>query len=514
MSHFSNAVNKVPGLRFIADALELQSSAGRQHLMKQPFMLLPEEISLQLDMIEAFRELLQTGDSKIITDLKHALSEIHDITGTLNSLKPDFVLDDVGFFEIKRFALITDRIKQVLQQLNFTAVEFRDTIEVVLLLDPDKQRVPHFYIYNSYSERLTRLRKRYADLVSNIKSQTDHDEADDARIQCIEEEDTVREELSSYLLKYKVDLLENLALVADIDLWLAKAGLAVEFNMCKPEIAIPSKGENAYRDADTESISSEVKRRSNLPNPLDTYYTSYIQLFNPSIAEALKQRGRQYQPVDIEFGDEPNLITGANMGGKTVLLKTVALAQYLFQFGFFVPASHAVIVPVEQIMTSMEDEQSELQGLSSFAAEMLKINSIIIAARAGKSMLALIDEPARTTNPAEGQAIVNSLIDILDANSVRSLVTTHYSGITSTCRRLKVAGLRTEEFTSHPTIETINDHMDYSLIELQPVTEGGLSYEDEVPREALYIAAILNVDAELLERAACYITKERISSKH
>jgi DNA mismatch repair protein MutS2 len=484
MLHFSNAVNKVPGLRFIADALELQSGLGRQHLMKQPFMLVPAEISRQLGMVEAFRELLQTGKSKLIADLKHALSEVHDITGTLNSLKPGFVLDDVGLFEIKRFALITSRISQAMQQLGFNAVEFKDTDEVILLLDPDKQRVPHFYIYNSYSERLARLRKRYADLVSNIKSQTDHDEADDARIQCIEEEDRVREELSSDLLKHKIDLLENLALVADIDLWLAKAGLAVVFKMCKPKI------------------------------DLDNNSTRYIQLFNPSIAEALKQRGKQYQPVDIEFGNDPVLLTGANMGGKTVLLKTLTLAQYLFQFGFFIPADQAVVVPVERVMTSMEDEQSELQGLSSFAAEMLKINSIIEAAKAGKSMLALIDEPARTTNPTEGQAIVNSLIDILEANSVRSLVTTHYSGITSTCRRLKVAGLRTEEFTSAPTIETINDHMDYSLIELKPVTDGGLSYEDDVPHEALHIASILNVDIELLERAACYITKERISSKH
>ncbi len=484
MSHFSNAVNKVPGLRFIADALELQSGLGRQHLMKQSYMHIPAEISRQLDMVEAFRELLIKDDSKIITDLKHSLSEVHDITGTLNSLKPGLVLDDIGLFEIKRFALITNRVKQALHQVGFTALEFRDTDEVILILDPDKQRVPHFYIYDSYSERLARLRKRYADLVSNIKSQTDHDEADDARIQCIEEEDRVREDLSSDLLKHKVDLLENLALVADIDLWLAKAGLAVEFKMCKPEI------------------------------DLDNNSTRYIQLFNPSIAEALKQRGKKYQHVDIEFGNEPVLITGANMGGKSVLLKTVALAQSLFQFGFFIPADQAVIVPVEQVMTSMGDEQSELQGLSSFAAEMLKINSIIEAAKAGKSMLALIDEPARTTNPTEGQAIVNSLIDILDSNNVRSLVTTHYSGITSTCRRLKVAGLRTEEFTSAPTIKTINDHMDYSLIELQPVTEGGLSYEDDVPREALHIAAILNVDTELLERAACYITKERISSKH
>jgi DNA mismatch repair protein MutS2 len=61
-------------------------------------------------------------------------------------------------------------------------------------------------------------------------------------------------------------------------------------------------------------------------------------LFNPEVAEALRLKNKKYQPVDINLTDGPALITGANMGGKTVLLKSVALAQYMFQYGFFVPA--------------------------------------------------------------------------------------------------------------------------------------------------------------------------------
>jgi DNA mismatch repair protein MutS2 len=89
-------------------------------------------------------------------------------------------------------------------------------------------------------------------------------------------------------------------------------------------------------------------------------------------------------------------------------------------------------------MTSMDDEQSELKGLSSFASEMLKINAIIHAAKTGNHILALIDEPARTTNPVEGQALVNALVDMLQEHKVQSLLTTHYSGIQSDCRRLRV----------------------------------------------------------------------------
>ncbi len=92
-------------------------------------------------------------------------------------------------------------------------------------------------------------------------------------------------------------------------------------------------------------------------------------------------------------------------------------------------------------MTGIGDEQSELNGLSSFAAEMLNIQAIIAEARAGKKMLVLIDEPARTTNPHEGLAIANALIDLLELLKVRALITTHYSGLKTSCRKLRVKGL-------------------------------------------------------------------------
>lgn len=501
----------------------MRSSVGRLHLMKQQLMTSGKEIEFHLDMVAELRNLIlsgfatgseiskpflpggagkgeTTGDIKTQLDnLRHALADVHDITGTLNALQQGVVLDDIGLFEIKKFALVTDHLKEILDALNTKIVEFADLSPVILILDPDKQRVPHFYVYDAYSAELAGLRKEYNTIVKQ-----DLQKAEELRLKSLEIEDDIREKLTSKLLQYKVMLQENLAAVADLDLWLAKAELAVSLKLCRPEVCAQTtvRHKSISGNDETKTKSAVHQDESLTGFNSGTYYKG---LFNPEVAEALRLKNKQYQPVDISITDGPALITGANMGGKTVLLKTVALAQYMCQYGFFVPAESAVILPVERIMTSMEDEQSELKGLSSYASEMLKINAIIHASRTGNHILALIDEPARTTNPVEGQALVNALVDILREHKVMSLVTTHYGGIQSDCRRLRVAGLKTDELAAKPTIETINDYMDYSLIELHAdhLSEG------EVPHEAIRIAEILEIDNELLERARGFLKKAK-----
>lgn len=488
MAQFTHMLNKVPGLRFIADALDIHSTPGRHQLMKQQMMISETELSSYLDKVDELRKLLDlsgedlTDRRTLVTNLKSALSELHDITGTLNNLREGLVLDDINLFEIKKFALVIERAIEALEGLKTTVVKLADMSGVISILDPDKQRIPHFYIYDSYSEELAGLRKQYNELIK-----TDIQKAEELRLRGFDLEDTIREKLTGRLQSHKVALLENLSAIAQLDVLLAKAELSVKWNLVKPEINTP--------DYSSMSDMSNMSHKS---------LASFKNLFNPEIKEALELKAKTFQPVNIRLTDSPCLITGANMAGKTVLLKTVALAQYMFQYGFFIPAEKAVMQPVEKILTSMEDEQSELKGLSSFASEMLKINSIIYAAKSGEKILALIDEPARTTNPVEGKAIVNALVDLLMEYNVTSLITTHYSGINSNCRRLRVAGLKTNEIGIKPTIETINDYMDYSLIELHP----GAENINEVPQEALTIAEILEVDQELVEKAKEYLKSD------
>ncbi len=453
-------IDKVNGLRFMVESLELCSSLGKKHLLSQEYHYAEDSLTKEIDNVEEMLSIVNNvANSSFVEKLRLNLGHILDIRGTLNNIANASVLDDVQLFEVKRFVLLASEISQLFESIDYTTVAIPPVEDVIDILDPDKQRIAHFYIYPSYSADLARMRK----MQESLKDE-DAEESEKIRLKCLELEDAIRRDISHELYEHASPLIEALENIAYIDLLLAKAIQAQKMGLCKPEIVATT--------------------------------TSYNGLFNPQLKEILNQQGKKIQEIDIALYSSPCLITGANMAGKTVVLKTIALAQYLFQFGFYVPAFQATVVPVEAIMLSIGDDQSEMNGLSSFAAEMLNVNRIIRAVHSGKNILALIDELARTTNPQEGRAIVNATIDILEARDVRALVTTHYNNLSGTCRRLRVKGLMTDKITEAVTIENINDFMDYSLVE---------NNEDVVPMEALRIASILGIDEELLEKADKYI---------
>ena len=459
MTRLRNVIDKVSGMRYMVEELEMCSSLAKRHLLSSEYLYDQVSIVKEIENVsEMFSIIENEENNSFIEKLKAKLSHILDIRTTLCNISNAAVLDDIELFEVKRFALLSDEISELLSTIGYTTICLPSLEKVISILDPDNQRVANFYIYPSYSPVLASLRKK-----QDAVRDENPEESEEIRLKCVELEDHIRQELSLALYEYSSPLMEALESVAYIDILLAKAVLAKKLNLCKPEMA------------------NEV--------------TSYKALFNPQLKSILALKGKEFQAVDISLYESPCLITGANMAGKTVVLKTIALAQYLFQFGFFVPADRAEIVPVEEIMLSVGDEQSEMNGLSSFAAEMLNINAIIKAVHSKKKILALIDELARTTNPEEGKAIVSATIDILEDSNIRSLITTHYNGLGTSCRKLRVKGLMTEKITSKVTIESINNYMDYSLVD---------NNDEIVPMEALRIANILGVDSELLERADKY----------
>ena len=286
-------------------------------------------------------------------------------------------------------------------------------------------------------------------------------------------EDRIREKLSEQIHPYKKEINEALTNTATLDILLAKAQQTIDMQLCKPEIS--------------------------------TGTTRYTKIFNPQVKEVLWQEGKKFQAIDIDIEQGACLITGANMAGKSVILKTVALAQTLFQFGFYVPAEQAEIALVDEVLLCIGDEQSELSGLSSYASEMLRVNAIVQDVKAGKNALILIDELARTTNPTEGKAIVNAMLDFLTDQQARSLITSHYSGIKARCKKMRVKGFVKEYVKGQLTINNINEYIDYSLIE---------DTHDSVPQEAMRIARILGIDEELLDKAEEFLDDEEKKNRN
>jgi DNA mismatch repair ATPase MutS len=385
------------------------------------------------------------------------------------------VLDDIELFEIKSFCLTAQNIANLFSKTGSDILFFPELESMLNILDPDKVRMPNFYIYDSYSPALKAIRTEIKQITKEMDAVPENDMAqyrkyqqlrDDLYQQSIVIEDEIRKDIASRLFPYIETLCSTLSNIARLDILMAKSQQAKKFHLTKP------------------SISRET--------------TIYRQLFNPHIQHLLAQNGKKFQAVDLQIPQQPCLITGANMAGKTVLLKTLCLAQYLFQFGFFVPAESAQICIADAVLTCMEDEQSDLKGLSSFAAEILNINNMLHEAGSGQKPLILIDELAQTTNPIEGSAIINSVLEFLCENKVQSVITTHFSNITAPCKKLRVKGFIEKHTPESITPQNINDFIDYDLIE---------DTAEQVPMEALRIAEILGVDKLLLEKAKKYIAQ-------
>lgn len=449
---FKNVFSESSSLQYAVDHLQVTSGIGRSFLMDTPFMTDEMLLARELELVQRMKTLLQDENNKdYFRTIHEQFCQLNDIRPTVALMNAGVVFDDIQLFEIKKTAIIARRVSQMLAQLSCDDFQMEEMSGLIDILDPEKTGIPHFYVYSAYSETLRALREQ-------MRTCEDADEKERLRFQAEHEEDVVRTELTGQIGCYQKALGQNLEVLAHLDVTIAKAQLAIEWGACCPAIATR---------------------------------TQLTQLRNPEVCGILQSQGKQFQPIDIAFGRETVLVTGANMAGKSVLLKTISLAQFLFQFGFFIPAEQAEMAIVDEVITSIGDNQSEHSGLSSFAVEILTIDRIIKTAKRGVRVLALVDELARTTNPEEGKRLVNGFIRMAQTLSVTAIVTTHYSGVHADCRRLRVRGLRLDG-QQCVTARNISNYMDYSLVETS---------DDEVPKEALTIAELLGVDEEFLRMA-------------
>ncbi len=117
------------------------------------------------------------------------------------------------------------------------------------------------------------------------------------------------------------------------------------------------------------------------------------------------------------------LITGPNMGGKTVTLKSLGLAVIMHQSGMFVKAKNAKLPVVQEVLTDIGDGQNLLESLSTFAAHLRNLKQIL--ERASSNTLVFIDELGSGTDPSEGAALAQSLVEHLLERGARGIITSH-----------------------------------------------------------------------------------------
>ena len=207
-----------------------------------------------------------------------------------------------------------------------------------------------------------------------------------------EEEARILDELSAMVAANATLLRETLDALAQFDFWAAKAQLGAELDGIRPERS--DRAEIVLLSARHPGLTGEVV------------------------------------PIDIRLGDGYTalVITGPNTGGKTVALRTLGLLALMHQSGLHVPVAAGSALPVfRDVFADIGDEQSIAQSLSTFSGHLRSI--IRIVEHAGPDTLVLLDELGAGTDPTEGSALAQALLDHFIRSGALVAATTHYAEI-------------------------------------------------------------------------------------
>jgi len=144
-----------------------------------------------------------------------------------------------------------------------------------------------------------------------------------------------------------------------------------------------------------------------------------LQLRHPLLAAPV--------PNDVRLGEDFRVlvVSGPNAGGKTVVLKALALATLLAHAGCFVPAAPGARVPaLAALLADIGDAQDLRESLSTFSAHMANLATIL--AEAGPHTLVLLDEIGVGTDPGERAALAQAVLEQLADRGAPTIATTHF----------------------------------------------------------------------------------------
>lgn len=283
----------------------------------------------------------------------------------------------------------------------------------------------------------------------------------------------VIKEISNQIRSETKTLCRYVAAVERIDVLIAKAIMSVEFKMTRPLFA---------------KAGAQIKIISGVFLPLKS---------------SLDEMKLRYEPLSAIFDTRIGVVHGSNMGGKTVVLRTIGFMQLLAQMGFFVPAKKFQTIIFDRICYIGGESAAGIEGLSSFGLEMHRFIEAYSDRRA--KTLYLLDEFAKTTNSNEATALLSGILKVFAKNAnIYALFSTHFVDLPKT---KDVTFYRMKGLDAAAYSKQFKSDRKYSLHERLKLINSFMKYEVAVDDgkarsfDALKVARIIGMDEDIISNA-------------
>lgn len=401
---------------------------------------LEAELAGVQDFLEAQRQ-----ESPDLPRLLQALLQVRAIPESLKRLRQGQPLSCSELFEVKRNLYAMAAIQALPALLQRQGLALHDLAPYRAMLTIADEGAQSFYLADRYSKKLAKIRKEKHRIEKALQATEEQAElfAQRGKWLALEaaEEAKVLDQLSQALRPAASKLQENLECLGRLDYRLAKANWALQHDAVKPKILDPRKERTA-------------KLRG---------------LRHLLLEKALKKQGEAFHKQTLDLAPGASVLTGPNMGGKSVALQAIFLQLYLAQLGFFVCAD-ALETPLYHFFALYSAHPGELQqGLSSFGMEIVRLKQIASKSQTGPGLVVL-DEPFQGTNPQEASALLSALCQVFGEGQSSLLVATHYHvskgpGI----QYYRIRGLKSGAFqaeaprTEASALADLRDAMDYQV---------------------------------------------------
>ncbi|MDR2804244.1 MAG: endonuclease MutS2 [Dysgonamonadaceae bacterium] len=221
----------------------------------------------------------------------------------------------------------------------------------------------------------------------------------------------------------------------------------------------------------------------------------WIRAIHPLLYLSHQKQNKPVVPLDIELTETQRIlvISGPNAGGKSVLLKTAGLLQYMLQTGLLIPLSERSKTGIfNDIFLDIGDEQSIENDLSTYSSHLTNMKFMV--KNAHPSSLILIDEFGGGTEPLIGGAIAEALLHRFNDKRCFGIITTHYQNLKTYAE-------------DHEGI--VNGAMLYDRHEMQPLFQ--LSTGNPGSSFAIEIARKIGLPEDVIAEASEIVGKDYIA---